>query len=523
MSFYCTESTQARPKHTPDAFHERKTKSEEDAAVDISHNVASDVVNSTPEPKSKPETKAETDVGVLPDMRATHVKGFPHRGLQEATCSGESVVCVDGMAGDVSCAVACAGECCVGQYFSYRPCDGFTGTLCKDADQPPCSGLFACADADIGLVVQGCSENFACSRANIGSVDQGCNAYVACEDVNIGAVNQGCNARYACSNANVPMEVITNCCNTNYACEDATEETLPAECTCPGGYVVCENGFTADGVTCEEECAGECCVDDVFGDACTGFTGTLCKDADQPPCFGRRACFDADIDTVVQGCNGNTACAEANIDTVVQGCNAELACAFANIGSVDQGCNNERNACRNANIGSVVQGCNAYRACYEANIPLEDISYCCNERNDCRRATEETLPDECTAAPRAVPLPPAPEPIAPAGPDPTTEPTPVPIESIIESECPCSSELKSHGKYVKCVDKTLKALDISKSKKKSIKKKATKSDCGKKAKKATLQLIAAPAKEQPNNSSHTLAAVSAWAIVPMFMWWFLQM
>ena len=39
----------------------------------------------------------------------------------------------------------------------------------------------------------------------------------------------------------------------------------------------------------------------------------------------------------------------------------------------------------------------------------------------------------------------------------------------------------------------------------------------------TSQLEAASAKGQPNNSGHTLATVSAWAIVPMFMWWFLQM
>ena len=71
-------------------------------------------------------------------------------------------------------------------------------------------------------------------------------------------------------------------------------------------------------------------------------------------------------------------------------------------------------------------------------------------------------------------------------------------------------------------------MDIPKGEKKlmsqSIKKEAAKSDCGKKAKKATSQLLAASAKEQqPNNSGHALAAVSAWAIVPMFMWWFLQM
>jgi hypothetical protein len=72
------------------------------------------------------------------------------------------------------------------------------------------------------------------------------------------------------------------------------------------------------------------------------------------------------------------------------------------------------------------------------------------------------------------------------------------------------------------VGRAVKALDIPKSERRSIKKRAAKSDCGKKAKKATSQLLAASAKEQPNNSGHNLAAVSAWAIVSTFMWWFLH-
>ena len=71
--------------------------------------------------------------------------------------------------------------------------------------------------------------------------------------------------------------------------------------------------------------------------------------------------------------------------------------------------------------------------------------------------------------------------------------------------------------------KAVKALDITKSEKRSIKKEAANSNCGKKTTKATLQLVAASAKEQPNNSGHTLAAISAWAILPVLTWWFLQM
>ena len=222
FSFYCTKSTQARPNHLADAFHERKTKSED---TDISpNNVESDVVGSAPDPdhKSKPEPKAETDVGVLPEMRATHVKGFLSRGLQEAMCPGESVVCDDGMAGNVTCQVACAEECCVGGYFDFDgtligPCTRFNGTLCKDVDTPPCSGFLPCTYANIGTVVQGCNANGACRRANIGSVSYGCNANDACPDANIGSVDQGCNAFFACALANIGS-VSYACCNASYAC-----------------------------------------------------------------------------------------------------------------------------------------------------------------------------------------------------------------------------------------------------------------------------------------------------------------
>ena len=245
--FYCT-NTQARANHTPVAFHERKTKSE-DADVDISPNIKSDVVGSTPDPdtKSKPEPKAEMDVGVLPEMSSAHVKGFLSRGLQEATCPGEAVVCVDGRAGGDRCQDACAGECCVGEYtgdtgppYYYEtegPCTGFSGTLCKDAYQPPCSGTYACYQANIDLVVQGCDSDFSCERASIGSVVQGCNSGFACENANIGSVSYACNSLFGCASANIPMEDISNCCNTfdpysgPGACEGVTE--LPAECIPP--------------------------------------------------------------------------------------------------------------------------------------------------------------------------------------------------------------------------------------------------------------------------------------------------
>ena len=556
FSFYCTKSTQARPDHTPDAFHERKTKSKEDASVDISPpNVKSDVVGSAPKLESKPEEpKAKADVGVLPEMRSTHVKGFLHRGLQEATCpeecSGGCVVCENGYTADgVSCREACVPfGCCRG----LDSCSGFTGTLCTDTSfAPSCSGQFACYNANIGLAIEGCTGDEACREADIRMVYQGCNnaqracsyasidkvirgcsAGVACSRADIGSVSYACNAPGACFNADIPTANIENCCNERTVCQDATEETLQLECRCPGGYVVCENGFTADGVTCADACGGQCCRGAYYQQSrgpCTGFTGRICKDANRPPCSGQVACNGANIGLVVQGCNSaGYTCLNANIGSVVQGCSGGFAaCRDANIDVVFQGCR-QSYSCFSANIESVDQGCNAFQACDSANIPQYDIVDCCNTRRECLQIT--SLPAECTppaplppAPLPPAPGPPAPGPVAPAGPEPTAEPTLAPVAKSIEAECPCSSEWKSHGKYVKCVDKAVKALDIPKSEKKSFKKRAARSDCGKNTKKATLQLVAASAKEQPNNSGHTLAAVSAWAIVPVFMWWFLQM
>ena len=147
------------------------------------------------------------------------------------------------------------------------PCFGFTGKLCKDANEPPCSGVAACVNANIDyLVVRGCRDG-----PNSNSLG------ASCLRANIGTVYQGCNEAYACLGANIPGENIINCCNTQEGCLDIT--SLPDECNKCTESVTCIDGVArnfADGTmqTCEEACNGECCVG--FS-PCDRFTGTLCK------------------------------------------------------------------------------------------------------------------------------------------------------------------------------------------------------------------------------------------------------
>ena len=100
--------------------------------------------------------------------------------------------------------------------------------------------------------------------------------------------------------------------------------------------VVCVDGGSEVGgshVTCQAACDGKCC-DYEGADACTGFTGRVCKDGYS--CTGLDACKDADIDLVVGGCRGDAAygifgvCENADIKRgVIRGCIGDGSCYFA--------------------------------------------------------------------------------------------------------------------------------------------------------------------------------------------------
>ena len=63
------------------------------------------------------------------------------------------------------------------------------------------------------------------------------------------------------------------------------------------------SGYSGSTVSCKVACDGKCCVGPNDSDACTGFTGRVCKDGYS--CTGLDACKDADIDLVVGGCRGD--------------------------------------------------------------------------------------------------------------------------------------------------------------------------------------------------------------------------
>ena len=125
---------------------------------------------------------------------------------------------------------------------------------------------------------------------------------------------------------------------------------ITASPSCPSGNVVtCVNGVatsvggnaTVGNPTCQEACAagGECCVGNGTNrvgqpiNSCTGFNGKVCKSGNIPSCSDNRtegfglgkACYNANIAEVFNGCNGRQACEEAgynggNLGRVVNAC-----------------------------------------------------------------------------------------------------------------------------------------------------------------------------------------------------------
>lgn len=204
--------------------------------------------------------------------------------------------------------------------------------------------------------------------------------------------------------------------------------------TCDGGYVSCTAGFVADGQTCYEACGGAggalCCVGT---DACSGFTGYVCKDGYS--CFEDNSCRDATIGRIVHGCNGASACEDAgyskspydpsfigrvengcigsracyeaaeyggNITEIVNSCHGFNACAFAaefkdkgpgTIAAIRDSCISD-GACQDlaydgGNVGIVSFSCNATTACFKAAYyygTIGDISNSCHEESSCQKA-----------------------------------------------------------------------------------------------------------------------------------------
>jgi len=186
----------------------------------------------------------------------------------------------------------------------------------------------------------------------------------------------------------------------------------------PKQIVECDNGFTADGKTCEEACDGLCCTGDDFVvnstltlRPCDYFTGSLCKD--RISCSGARACAFANTNSVVRSCNGPVSCYKAGyngyVGSIINSCHDQVSCtragSYGTIGSIVNSClgaESCRSAARSGIIASIVNSCNGTNACYYAAAfggLIEEIDNSCMGdeacKNAARRGSIGSIMDSC--------------------------------------------------------------------------------------------------------------------------------
>jgi len=222
---------------------------------------------------------------------------------------------------------------------------------------------------------------------------------------------------------------------------------------CTEGYVECINGLSG-GQTCEEACGGMCCAGPLFygGGPCKGYTGRVCKDGKS--CFGERACLNANINMIVEGCSGEMSCMVAGfrggvVEKVIKSCWGKEACGAAayvggfvgtilnscqqdgacweaaactlsnpncgsNITEITSSCNG-RGTCfdtasRGGAVDAIVNACNADGACSgagkgEGNTIPSGIKNCCNAEDECDEECENTAGERLCETPTEATLP----------------------------------------------------------------------------------------------------------------------
>ena len=169
----------------------------------------------------------------------------------------------------------------------------------------------------------------------------------------------------------------------------------------PEDIVECVDGVLKSDTSqsCVDECDGDCCVGTTGSpDACTGFTGRVCKDGYS--CNGLDACKNADIDLVVGGCRGDKGCLSADIKRgVIRGCIGEdSACKSAGasdgyVGLIKDGCVGDK-ACAylsqfDGYVGFVDNGCVGKFSCRNTafiNARVGFIRNACKGRASCEKA-----------------------------------------------------------------------------------------------------------------------------------------
>ena len=177
---------------------------------------------------------------------------------------------------------------------------------------------------------------------------------------------------------------------------------------CFNGEVDCVEGYVRDTEEpCTIACGGSCCEGT---DACTDFTGVVCKDGS---CGGDEACRSASIPKVIDSCKGDSSCELAGsnggkVGSMLTSCQGSDACR--GMGSFQGETDYIRNSCmkekscefvgQSGSIGIIDNSCRAEGACKwagngDAHAITTDLKDCCNDNNECFEAAQETLPAEC--------------------------------------------------------------------------------------------------------------------------------
>ncbi len=160
--------------------------------------------------------------------------------------------------------------------------------------------------------------------------------------------------------------------------------------------------------SCQTECNGKCCSGT---DACTGFTGKICKDGS---CNLDKACYFASIPLVVNSCKGEYSCYYADrVGNIVNSCNGNSSCYHFGWYSPGNETRHIRDSCNGfeacdsvayyGSIGNITSSCNATHACRYAGSPLPPgtglissiLKSCCNGVSECEFTNEDTIPAQC--------------------------------------------------------------------------------------------------------------------------------
>ncbi len=181
--------------------------------------------------------------------------------------------------------------------------------------------------------------------------------------------------------------------SSSFSSKDLGRRELVGPAWCTEGYVDCVNGYIA-GTTnfipdnsCTAACIDsanpgppKCC----YGkQACTGFTGKVCKDGTS--CMGPYACLGAkNIPQVKNSCQGNKACKSVaapatgvggvagTVGNIINSCNGDYSCYAlgfngGTVGYIESSCT-ARHACNaialdGGTVGNIKNSCTAYKAC----------------------------------------------------------------------------------------------------------------------------------------------------------------